>query len=55
MTSAEDFPVLNANERADLLAALERAQTEIRAGKAESYEPKRFRDRLIRIYRGKNR
>jgi hypothetical protein len=49
----DDLPVLNAKEQADLLAALERAQTEIRAGKATDYEPTRFRDRLVRIYRGK--
>ena len=33
-------------------ARIEAALAEVKAGKAIEYEPKRFKDRLLRIYRG---
>lgn len=49
------MPVLNARERADLLDTLREAETDIAAGKGTRYQPKRFRDRLLSIYRGTTR
>ena len=55
VTTMEELPVLDGKERAELLDTLKQAQGEIEAGKAGTYDPKRFRDRLIRIYRGKKK
>ena len=51
VTTMEEIPVLSERERAELAAALEAAETRVKAGKALDYEPKTFRDRLIGIYR----
>lgn len=53
VTTMEELPLLDAKERAALVETLEQAQAQVQAGKAVDYEPKRFRDRLVRIYRGK--
>lgn len=49
VTTMEDVPVLDENERAKLLAALRRAEGEIASGKGAAYEPKALRDRLLAI------
>ena len=51
VTTMEEIPVLDDRERAELLASLEQAEAEIKAGKAIDYEPKTFKDRLLGIYR----
>ena len=53
VTTMEEVPVLDKSERAKLLSTLRQAEAEIASGKGATYEPKRFRDRLVRIYRGK--
>jgi len=51
VTTMEEIPVLAANERAELLASLNVAEAEIKAGKAIDYHPKKFKARLAGIYR----
>jgi hypothetical protein len=51
-TTMEEIPVLSERERADLLNSLKEAEARVKAGKAIDYDPKTFKDRLIRIYRG---
>jgi hypothetical protein len=51
----EEVPVLDPLERAELLDSLERASAEVKAGAAAEYEPKSFKDRLLRIYRDRKR
>ena len=55
VTTMEEIPVLTARERAELLAALEKAEARIKAGKAVDYDPKAFKDRLLSVYRGAKR
>ena len=55
VTTMEEVPVLGARERADVLDTLREAETDIAAGKGIAYQPKRFRDRLLSIYRGTTR
>jgi hypothetical protein len=55
VTTMEEIPVLSATERADLLGSLGAAEARIKAGKAIDYDPKKFKDRLIGIYRARNR
>jgi hypothetical protein len=51
----EEIPVLDSKEQAELLRSLRDAEADIRAGKGIEYNPKKFRDRLLRIYRDKKR
>jgi hypothetical protein len=51
VTTMEEIPVLPERERAELTAALEAAETRVKAGRAVEYEPKSFKDRLVGIYR----
>jgi hypothetical protein len=55
VTTMEEVPVLDALERAELLESLERASAEVKAGAATEYDPKSFKDRLLRIYRDRKR
>ena len=55
VTTMEEVPVLDARERADLLDTLREAGADIAAGKGIAYQPKRFRDRLLSLYRGTTR
>src|SRR5271169_734383 len=52
VTTVEDVPVLSEHERAELLMSLEQAQARVKGGKAVDYDPRSFKDRLVRIYRG---
>ena len=51
VTTMEEIPVLGNDERAQLLDSLRKAEEDIKAGKAVDYVAKKFRDRLIRIFR----
>jgi hypothetical protein len=53
VTTMEDVPVLTNEERTELLASLAQAESEIKTGKGADYDPRTFKDRLLRIYRGK--
>jgi hypothetical protein len=53
VTTMEELPVLDDSEREGLLRTLKQAEGEVKAGKSTKYEPKPFKDRLVRIYRGK--
>jgi hypothetical protein len=55
ITTMEEIPVLGDKERAELLASLKQAEAEIEAGKAIDYDPKKFKDRLLGIYRRNKR
>jgi hypothetical protein len=51
VTTMEEIPVLSERERVELIAALEAAETRVKAGKAVDYQPRTLRDRLVGIYR----
>jgi hypothetical protein len=51
MTTMEEIPVLDDNERTELLGALKGAEADIKAGKGSGYDSRTFLDRLLRIYR----
>jgi hypothetical protein len=51
VTTMEEIPVLGDDERAELLASLKTAQAQIKAGKGIEYDSKKFKDRLVGIYR----
>ena len=56
VTTLEEVPILDERERAELLASLREAEAEAKAGKSFDYDPKTFKERLIRMYRaGKRR
>ena len=55
ITTMEEIPVLSEQERAKLIASLKKAEAEIKAGKGIDFEPKKFKDRLMKIYRGGKR
>ena len=55
VTTMEEIPVLADDERAALLASLNEAEAQIKAGKSVDYDPKTFKDRLVGIYRGSKR
>ena len=55
VTTMEELPVLDEKERAELLASLKDAEGQIKSGRYTVYEPKAFKERLVRIYRGKKR
>jgi hypothetical protein len=51
VTTMEEIPVLDENERAELIRSLKEAEADIQAGRSMEYDPKTFKDWLIRIYR----
>jgi hypothetical protein len=51
VTTMEEIPVLGDEERAELLASLKEAEAQIKTGKAIEYESKKFKERLVGIYR----
>jgi hypothetical protein len=51
VTTMEEIPILGDEERAELLASLKKAEKDIKAGKGIDYSPKKFKKRLISIYR----
>jgi len=55
VTTMEELPILDEKERVELLASLKEAEGQIKSGRYTDYEPKAFKDRLVRIYRGKKR
>lgn len=55
VTTLEEVPVLDEDERAELLASLKEAEAEIKAGRGIEYDRKTFRERLLRIYRANKR
>jgi hypothetical protein len=55
VTTMEELPVLSAKERVALTAALKAAEARMKAGKGVEYDPKTFKERLVRIYRGGKR
>jgi hypothetical protein len=55
VTTMEEIPVPDEGERAELLAALKESEARIKAGDYTEYDPKKFKDRLLRIYRRKKR
>ncbi len=46
---------ITAEERVAFLASLKGAEAEIKAGKYTEYDSKKFKDRLVRIYRSVKR
>ena len=55
VTTMEELPVLSEKERAELLNSLKQAEARIKGGQGIDYDPKTFKDRLLRIYRGSGR
>lgn len=55
VTTMEEIPVLDEADRAELIGSLKQAEAEIGAGKGADFDAKKFRDRLVGIYRGKRR
>jgi hypothetical protein len=51
VTTMEEIPVLSDEERDALLASLKEAEAQIEAGRGIDYDSKRFKDRLLGIYR----
>jgi len=49
VTTMEEIPLLSERERAELLNSLKQAEARVRSGKGVVYDPKIFRDRLLRI------
>jgi hypothetical protein len=52
VTTMEEIPVPSPKEQEQLLQALRQAETRIKAGKGIDHDPKTFKERLVRIYRG---
>jgi hypothetical protein len=51
VTTMEELPLLSDREEAELRRELAIAEDELKAGAGIAYEPKRFRERLLRIFR----
>ena len=51
ITTMEEIPILGDREQAELLASLKKAEKDIKAGKGIDFSPKKFKERLISIYR----
>jgi hypothetical protein len=51
VTTMEEIPVLDDEERAELLAALKHAEEQIKAGKFVEYDPETFKARLLDNHR----
>ena len=52
VTTLEEIPVLSETERSELATSLHAAEARIKAGHGIEYDPKSFKERLMRIYRG---
>jgi len=55
VTTMEEVPVLTDEELAALRAELKEAEAQVQAGNCTEYDQKTFRERLLRIYRGRDR
>jgi hypothetical protein len=55
VTTMEEIPVLSNAERAKLANALKQAEARIQAGKGIEHASKAFKERLLRVYRGRKR
>jgi glutathionyl-hydroquinone reductase len=55
VTTMEEIPLLDERERAELIRALQEAEARAAAGEAVDYDPKKFKQRLIDIYRAPKR
>ena len=55
VTTMEEIPVLSDLERAELIASLKEAEARMGAGEGIDFDPKTFKSRLVRIYRGARR
>lgn len=55
VTTMEELPVLDDKERAELVASLKDSEAKIKSGNFGEYQPKTFKQRLLRIYRDKKR
>jgi hypothetical protein len=51
VTTMEEVPVLSDEEKASLLASLKDAEARIKAGQGVDYDPKTFKERLLKLYR----
>jgi len=51
----EELPLLSENERDQLVDTLKESEVRIKAGDYTQYDRKKFKNRLLRIYRGKQR
>ena len=49
VTTMEEIPVLTEQERAQLLAELKDSEERIKAGDYIEFDPKEFKDRMLRI------
>jgi hypothetical protein len=55
VTTMEEVPVLTESEREELLASLKDSEARIEAGDYTVYDPKKMKERLLRIYRARKR
>ena len=55
VTTMEEIPILGERERAELLASLKEAEAQVKVGDFAEYDPKKLKDRMLRIYRAKKR
>ncbi len=51
VTTLEEVPLLDDEERAEMLASLKEAEARIAAGEGVEYDPATFKDHLIAIYK----
>ena len=55
VTTMEEIPVLDEQEREELIRALQEAERRAERGEAVDYDPQDFKRRLIEKYRGSKR
>jgi hypothetical protein len=51
VTTLEEVPILDDEERAEMLASLKEAEARIAAGEYVEYDPATFKDHLLAIYK----
>ena len=51
VTTMEEIPILNDEERDTLRASLKEAESQIKAGRAVEYNSKKFKSRFMSVYR----
>ncbi len=51
VTTMEEIPILSGKERAELIARLKAAEARVKDGQAIDYDPEKFKERLVGIYR----
>jgi hypothetical protein len=51
VTTMEEIPILSDEERAALLASLQEAEARLKAGEGIEYNSKKFKQRLLTVYR----